>query len=144
MTNQTTKVTLAQLATLSGTSILDIQNWLKRLPLTTRYVPTTQGKAQGFTRDNAMEILLLSRMVRNRMPPAAAVEYIAKLFKEIRARKPHGWAIFFTGGNMPIDYMVTDKPPSAEFLSAIDGAFVINVAKLETDVDEFFAELSDD
>jgi hypothetical protein len=141
-----TKITLAQLSSLSDRSEVVLQNWLARIPLATKFEkpkpgPVTEGR---FTKDNAVEIILLSRMVKNGIPPAAAAAFIADLFKEIKAKRPHGWAVFFTKGNMPIDYMVTDKPPSAQFLSTIDGAVVINVAKLETDVDEFFAESSDD
>jgi hypothetical protein len=138
------KINQARLLEFSGASQRDVENWMSRLALATKYEPTVQGRARGFTKDNVVEITLLNRMVKNGMSPASAAEYLAKLFKEIKAKKPHGYAIFFTKGNMPIDHMVTDKPPSAEFLSAIDGAFVVNVARLETDVDELFAGLEDD
>ena len=138
------KINQAQLLEFTGAGQRDVENWMSRLPLATKYEFTVQGRPRGFSKENVVEIALLNRMVKNGMSPAAAAEYLAKLFKDIRAKKPHGYAIFFTKGNMPIDYMVSDKLPSAQFLSMIDGAFVLNVAKLETDVDEFLAGLDDD
>ena len=61
--DQLATMSLAELAALSGASTFDIQHWLNRLSLTTRYAKTTQGKAQKFNRDNAVEISLIARLV---------------------------------------------------------------------------------
>jgi hypothetical protein len=136
------KVNQAQLLEFTGASQRNVENWMSRLALATKYEPTVQGRARGFSKDNVVEIALMNKLVRRGYAPAKAVEYIAKLFKDIRAKKPHGWLIIF-GENFPIDYMVTDKQPSQEFIN-FDDVHVINVAKLEADVDDFFAEIDDD
>jgi hypothetical protein len=77
---QLATMSMAQLVTLSGASQFEIQNWMARLPLTTRYAKTTQGKARGFNRDNAVEICLLARLVRAGVSPAVAAERVRLLF----------------------------------------------------------------
>lgn len=141
-----TTITLNQLAGLSGVSTLDIQNWMLRLPLNTKYTKTTPGVARPFSRDNALEILLMSRLIKNGMAPAAAAERVAKVFKELKRRKPFGWAIFINDERFPVDFMVSDKPPSQELLRSLV-CTVVNVAELTDHVDAFFAkepEASDD
>jgi hypothetical protein len=98
------------------------------------------GRARAFSKENALEIAILSILMQGGMKPQVAAEYVAKLFKEIKAKKPHGWAVFFTGGNMPVDYIVSDKPPGPTILSRVKGVHVVNVAKLETEIDEFFED----
>ena len=93
--DQLATMDMAELASLSGASTLDIQNWLKRLSLTTRYAKTTQGKAQKFNRDNAVEISLIARLVRTGMAPAMAAEQVRLLFKQWELNRPLGWVVFF-------------------------------------------------
>jgi hypothetical protein len=139
------QVTRTQLAALSGVSTLDIQNWMMRLPLSTKYANTTSGVARQFSRDNALEILLMSRLIKNGMAPAAAAERLAKLFKELKQKKPHGWALFINDERFPVDFMVSDEPPSAKLLAKLSGCVVVNVAQLADHVDAFFErEASDD
>jgi hypothetical protein len=135
------KLTQAELLTVTGASQRDVENWMVRLPLVTKYEQTVQGRARGFSKENVMELGLIDRLVNgNKMKPADAAACVAKLFKEIKAKKPHGFATFFTGGNFPLDYIVSDKPPSATLLASVEGAVVVNVAKLEASIDEFMED----
>jgi hypothetical protein len=135
------KLTQNELLAVTGATQRQVENWLGRLPLVTQYEPTVQGRARGFSKDNVMEIGLIDRLVKGGMKPAAAAECAAELFKAIRGRKPHGWVTVFIGGNLPIDYLVSDKPPKPEFFRSVKGAFVLNVAQLEAEIDEFMEDL---
>jgi MerR HTH family regulatory protein len=133
-------LTQTELLALTGAAKRDVENWMGRLPLVTKYEETIMGRARNFSRDNALEIALIDRLVKTGMSPAAAAKCVARLFKDIKAKKPHGFATFFTGGNMPIDYIVDDKPPPAAMLKLVKGAVMVNVAQLETEIDEFFED----
>lgn len=109
---------MAGLASLSGASPLDIQNWLKRLSLTTRYAKTTQGKAQKFNRENAVEICMIGRLVRSGMSPAEAAKRVHILFKQCEPYIPGGWVTFLSDEKIP--FLTSDDPPTAKNLDLID------------------------
>jgi hypothetical protein len=121
-----TKVTLAQLATMSlaelatlcGASTLDIQNWLKRLSLTTRYAKTMQGKAQKFNRENAVEICMIARLVRSGISPAEAAKRVRILFEQCEPYLPDGWVTFLSDEKIPV--LTSDDPPTATLLDLLD------------------------
>lgn len=135
---------MAGLANLSGASTLDIQNWLKRLSLTTRYAKTTQGKAQKFNRDNAVEISLIARLVRTGMAPAMAAERVRLLFKQWELNQPLGWVVFFCEEkDSALGVLCEDEPPTAKTLDLLDehnSIYVLmNAARLVDRVDAYFA-----
>lgn len=133
------KLTQGEVLEVTGASQRNIENWMARLSLSTEYEATVQGRARGFSRENAVELALMRQLIEGGMRPAAAAECLAKLFAEIKAKKPHGWAIFLAGGH----YLVSDERP--KFLDALAGsAVVVNVAKVEADVDAFLDKLDEE
>ena len=119
--DQLATMSLAELAALSGASTFDIQHWLNRLSLTTRYAKTTQGKAQKFNRDNAVEISLIARLVRAGMAPAMAAERVKLLFKQWEHNQPLGWVVFFCEEkDSALGVLCDDEPPTAKTLDLLD------------------------
>jgi hypothetical protein len=83
-----TEITLCELlSALPGTSPRDIDNWLARLPLKTKYAPTVRGRRRTFTRDNALELSFLSHMVRGGMMPKVAALVAAEALDWLPDRK---------------------------------------------------------
>jgi hypothetical protein len=136
---------MAQLADLSGASTKDIQNWLDRLSFTTRYAKTMQGKARKFNRDNAVEICLIARLVRNGIEPAAAAKRVRILFDQWEHGTVLGWALFVYDEKSGIEALCLDEPPSANMLDGLDKAgfvyVLINTARLVDRVDKHFPEV---
>jgi hypothetical protein len=136
---------MAQLADLSGTSTKDIQNWLDRLSLTTRYAKTTQGKPRKFNRDNAVEICLIARLVRAGIELGAAAKRVRLLFDLWDGGAVLGWVLFVHDDKSGIAIFPLDQPPNADALDALDEAnfvyVLINAARLVDRVDKHFPEV---
>jgi hypothetical protein len=143
MTNQTPKMSLLEMATVTGTSPFDIQNWLKRLSFTTRFTKTQQGRAQKFSRDNCIEISLINRLVRVfRMTPAAAAERARLLLKTWKGGETPEWVLIV---NDEFEFegkvMSFDGRPDAELIERLSQAgcyMVLNVGQLVDRIDAHF------
>ena len=145
---QLATMSMAQLVTLSGASQFEIQNWMARLPLTTRYTKTTQGKARGFNRDNAVEICLLARLVRAGVSPAVAAERVRLLFEQWERGGVLGWVLFICDEKSALQVVCIDEPPNAKVIDALDEAacvyVLLNAARLVDRVDHFDENRTDD
>jgi hypothetical protein len=134
-------MTLAELATLSGATTIDIQSWLNRQKLTTRYAKTQQGKAQKFNRENAAELCLIARLVRAGISPAEAARMVGELFKFREPWLPHGWVVFLPN-NKKLPFMDFDDAPTAKELDVLDENecvyVLVNVGRLADKVAAHF------
>jgi hypothetical protein len=139
-------MSLAELANLSGASTDDVQNWLKRLSFRTRFAKTTQGKAQQFNRENAVEICMIARLVRAGMSPAEAAKRVGILFKQFEPYIPDGWVCFLSDERIPI--LQSDEPPTAKQLDILDETdsvyVLINATRLVERVAAHFAPDEED
>ena len=131
-------ITEPDLVRLSGASHTDILNWRGRLELATKYEKTVSGRARQFSRENALEIRLMNRLIKNGMAPAAAAKVINEFFAQLKAKKPLGWAIFILDERFPVNMMCSDEPPSEELLRKLGDCYVVNVAEHKNMVDAFF------
>ena len=61
-----TTITEADVLRLTGAAHTDILNWMGRLPLNTKYAKTTAGRARPFSKDNTLEIMLMTRLIKKR------------------------------------------------------------------------------
>ena len=136
------KITMAELSGLAGTPEQDIHNWLKRLDLATDYGKTKTGPARvgRFTRQNALEISLIARLVETGMTPSAAAARVHRLFAQLQDKQPGGY-VLIVGDNV----ICSDRPPSAALLRALDVAgVVVNLGKLSDEIDDFFDTARDE
>ncbi|HEX2492670.1 MAG TPA: MerR family transcriptional regulator, partial [Steroidobacter sp.] len=101
-------ITQAELSAVSGATTRDIENWMVRLPLRTKFKRTVQGRARDFTRDNAVEIAMVAALVRSGFTPAAAAERVSVLLKMWERGEAVGWTLFVND-----DVLVLDDPPTA-------------------------------
>lgn len=134
-----TQVTETDLLRLTGASHTDIVNWIGRLDLATKY-EKGQGRARQFSRDNALEIALMTRFIKvDHITAAAAAERVKKIFKKLKRDKPYGWVTFINDPRFfPQDIVIADKPPSEEFLRKHKFCHVINIGEIKERVDELF------
>jgi hypothetical protein len=136
------EITQPQLLKLSGASQRDIENWIARLPLKTKYKPTVRGRARVFNRKNAFEITLIARLVRSGFTASAAADMVAELFREWKRSDGKGWVIFM-GGKTPLPpVMPLDAAPNTEVLEALEeGGYVytiVNVGAIDRRVVDCF------
>jgi hypothetical protein len=78
-------ITAAILAPAIGATNRDIENWIKRLKLSTRYHTPEQGKPRLLFRDNCLELGFIAGLVRGGALPSRAVLFAASF---LRAWKP--------------------------------------------------------
>jgi hypothetical protein len=106
------RISTAELIGITGASARDIDNWLWRLPLATKYDQKGRGRARGFSRDNALEIALVAALVKLRIQASDAASQMEVLFSNWQDCKPKEleWTIFFWGGS-PLHSISDDKPP---------------------------------
>jgi hypothetical protein len=84
------------LPVIEGTS-RDVENWVGRLELRTRYADTVQGKARLYTRPNALELAFLSAFVRIGIRPRSAVAFAEACLEEHQRGKLPEWFAFRAG-----------------------------------------------
>ena len=140
------KINMNELSEVTGATPRDIHNWMERLSLSTKYGPALMGRAAErtgrFTKENAMEILLIARLVANGMTPAAATERISRLFAQLKNRKPNGYALFYGD---TVSY--GDDPPSERLVNFFQKTGVIvnvvPIGRFAEEIDEFFARAGD-
>ena len=138
-----TKITMAQLSELSGAPEVDLHNWIARLPLATKYERAKTGPARAgrFSRENALELTMISRLIKDTdMPPSAAAARVRGLLNQLKQKKPGGYVLFF-GGNV----LCSDSPPSDRLLRTLNAAgVVVNVGQLSDEIEEFFDDVAGD
>src|SRR5262245_47608685 len=138
------KITTPQLCELAAVPEKDLHNWLQRLDLCTKYEKPKAGPSRysngRFTRDNALEITLIARLVRAGFAPSIAAARIAGLF-DLSVTE---WAIIFSG-ETALEVLPLDEAPTAEVMSALsEGEYVyviIHTAAVAALVDKYFAEV---
>src|SRR5262245_49015860 len=121
------KITTPQLCELAAVPEKDLHNWLQRLDLYTKYEKPKAGPSRytngRFTRDNALEITLIARLVRAGFAPSIAAARIAGLFDCWRVAVRE-WAIIFSG-ETALEVVPLDEAPTAEVMSALsEGEYV--------------------
>ena len=77
-------LTLIELAALANVTPYQIENWLKRLDLKTRYAKTAQGHARGFNRANCLEITVLAELIRAGIKPEAAIARVQPVLQKMK------------------------------------------------------------
>ena len=77
-----------------GASRRDLENWIGRLELTTKYDPSTPGRARLFSEANTSELALIAAYVAVGVAPRSAVALASADIREIRMRRFR----IFTGG----------------------------------------------
>jgi hypothetical protein len=132
-------LTLTDLQAVTGSSENNLERWLERLPLVTDYEETVKGVARKFSRNNAVELGVIARLVQTGMKPARAAEVAAELIKVMKDQKPQGFLTLFPGGT----FTISDAPPSAELLQHTS-AVVVNVRQLEREIDTYLMKLTPD
>lgn len=133
------ELTAADLQAITGASGDNIESWIARLSLTTQYEPTMQGKARKFSKDNALELGLIGKLVKQGMKPVAAAEVAVQLLRTMKAKKPKGFLTVLPGGT----YTISDKPPTATLLKYAS-VVVVNVRQLEAEIDEYLENDNDE
>jgi hypothetical protein len=137
---------MAQLCAVCGTPEKVLHHWLERLKFSTRYAKAKTGPARNgrFTRENAIELALIARLVRAGLGPSVATAHVAELLAQWRSGLPRAWAILFTEKDMRLEVLCFDEPPERKTLAGLveeDFAFVmVNTAAVVAKVDAAFAE----
>jgi hypothetical protein len=140
-----TKLTIAELSKLTDRSEDVIHNWLARLDLTTKYQRAKAGPAREgrFTKMNAMEMVLISRLVEAGMAPGPAAERVRRLFAQLKDAKPDGYVMFY-GDSLAC----SDEPPSERLVNFLQNTgqvvFVVPLTKFAAEIEEFFARVAED
>jgi hypothetical protein len=137
------KITMAQLSGLARTSEKVLATWIERLDLATKYQRAKTGPATGgrFTRENAIELFLIAKLVRLGLLPSMAAAHISSLLKQW-ARGDKLGLTFVSGPDIAI---TLDEPLSVEQITGLQReeiAFVlIDAAAAVAQVDTYFATL---
>ena len=137
------EITSAQLQAVLGdrASPRDLENWLARLTLATKYRPTSRGRSRSFTMDNVLEIYLLAMFVRMGFAPASAAARIGDLFwywTHNNGRTEFAVFIWDDGGlhSWGLDGAPDDKL-KALLAEACPAHTIINIAKIQADIDYY-------
>jgi hypothetical protein len=142
------EITQGKLLSISGTSQRDVENWLVRLPLTTKYKPTVRGRPRLYNRDNVIEITMIARLVRSGFSPRVAVEMVADLFKKWKRGEGKEWVIFLRGETALEPVLTLDGvTPGLKLLEVFDeyddeGVFytLVNVGRMLKRIDTLLDE----
>ena len=133
------KITIAKLSQVAGTTVVTLNGWLARLDLSTDFEQAKAGPAkQGrFSRENALELALIGRLVREAgMSPSAAAANVKEMLAKWGRAKPDGY-VLIVGDKVTM----IDRPPSAGLLSTLGAAGVIvSVRWLSEQIDKAFAD----
>jgi hypothetical protein len=126
------EITQYELQAISGASQRDIENWMVRLPLTTKFQQTVRGRSRTFSMDNVLEITLLARFVRSGFSPAAAAVRIRDLFDCWKRNGRTKWALFIWSDDTGLARgMSLDKAPGSQMFKGLsDIGFIYTVVDI--------------
>ncbi|WP_374374957.1 hypothetical protein [Tabrizicola sp.] len=79
-----------------GIDRFDAENWRRRVGLKTDYAPTVAGRAQGYSRENVLELALVGAFVDSGAHPPTAVAY-ADMVRRNEALRLRRWLVFPAG-----------------------------------------------
>lgn len=118
---QMKEITHVQLQALTGASARNIDNWMARLKLATKYHKTVRGKPRVFTMDNAIEMTLLSRLTKCGFTASAASERVSHLFREWElAGKRAKWALLLWDDDTQVSpAFAMDEPPTGDTMAEL-------------------------
>lgn len=116
-----------------------MESWIARLSLTTQYEPTVRGRARKFSKDNALELGVIAKLVKGHdMKPAYAAKIAAELFDLMKTKKPKGFLTVFPNGT----YAISDKPPGPTIMKYAS-AVCVNITQLQNEIDEYLKGVDD-
>jgi hypothetical protein len=139
---QMSKITLAQLSSLAKVPEKDLTNWMQRLDLTTKYQKAKTGPATSgrFTRENAIELYLIAKLVRIGMSPAEAADAVAGLFAHWAYGAKPGLTAFIGDNIVLDDWLTADQLADLQREEGEEVAYIaLDAAAAIVQVDKFFA-----
>lgn len=106
--------TAALLATI-GASRRDLENWLRRIELSTEFEPTSPGRERLFSRSNALELAFIAALVKAGAPPRRA-SALSVFFLDLMRSEPEQFPKWFAfpAGN-PDWAFVIEEPDQKAF-----------------------------
>jgi hypothetical protein len=91
-----------EVAALAACSTTDIENWIKRLTLTTDFPDVGRGNRRIFSEENTLEIAYISALTKSAVSPRAAVPIAAKWLS--LSPSPSYWVIADGDYASPLEY----------------------------------------
>src|SRR5665213_686073 len=70
-----------QVIEITGASARDIDNWLNRFELKSKFAASAQGRARVFSRENVIELAVIAELVRHGAAPRVAVLFAASVLR---------------------------------------------------------------
>lgn len=136
-----------ELQVASGASQRDVENWMSRLPLATKFRRTVRGKPRTFSVDNAIEMALLARFTKSGFTPAAAAVRIRELFEDWKFGGRTNWAIVFWNDESELAKgMGLSEAPGPELFNALKNSgeiyTIVNTGEIIERVSQHFGSLS--
>lgn len=75
----------------------DIENWIGRLELSTKFTAPGRGRPRVFTRENAIELGFIAALVRAGVEPSKANAYARSMLRYLQMDNLHEWLVFRAG-----------------------------------------------
>jgi hypothetical protein len=149
MAKQQPGVALSRIAAVVDLNLHDFTNWRKRELLRTHYRDTINGKAREFTRENAIELAVVSALGKNGVAIPSAVAYADMVLRNARTGRLREYLMFPTGS---VDSATgTDEPSAklADLVAQAAGANIMSVSvvcvgEIVRRIDALFAEVDAD
>lgn len=134
--------TAAELVTALDATPRDIENWVSRLTLSTRYQKTRQGSARLYSRENALELGFIAALVRGGATPARAAMFAETFLRDIRhsPRPLQEWFVFPAG---KLESGTGSEKPDLDALAKQFGTVTLSFVRLREvvrRVDALFAD----
>lgn len=126
-----------------GASRRDVENWTSRLDLSTEFAGTRAGAARQYSKENVVELAMISALTRSGCPLRSAAAYTAMVLRNYRSDTLRDWIVFpaqeFTSG------ISTNEPKEVDILalaqkSAVGSVTSIHVKSIIQKIDELFNE----
>jgi hypothetical protein len=89
--------TTAQITPVVGADVNNIDNWIGRLELSTKFEPSRRGRERQFTRENTIELAIVAALVQAGLKPQSAAAYADMGLRNLRHGGQREWLIFPAG-----------------------------------------------
>src|SRR5687768_7355213 len=77
---------LSSVLDITGASQRDIENWIGRLQLATKFQQVGRGRQRFYSRANVLELSLVAALVASNIPPAVAAAYAESFLRRLQDR----------------------------------------------------------